>query len=169
MKRTLCLIAGLLTLSLLPSSAADEKAYPAKNPVLTYEVPAKWVTEVDPSDDSVSITSDDDRISVNFAEVDVDASMEVFKELVPEMVKELKDAKVVQPAKEQTVDGLTSYISGYIGTTDGSEAMMIMILFKGGKERAILGNIVMMDPGTMPKEQAAKFDALMNSLQGAAK
>jgi hypothetical protein len=169
MKRTLCLIAGLLTLSLLPASAADEKTYPAKNPVLKYEMPAKWTSEVDPADGSISINSDDERISVNFAELAVDATMEVFKEMVPAMAKELKDAKEVEAAKEQTEDGLTGYTTGYIGTIEGNQAMMIMILFKGGKERAILGNVVMMDPATMPKEQGEKFAAFMKSLQGITK
>ncbi len=169
MKRTLCLIAGLLTLSLFPASAADENTYPAKNPVLKYEVPAKWTTEVDASDNSISINSDDGRISVNFAEVAVDATMEVFKEMVPAMAKELKDAKEVQPAKEQTEDGLTGFITAYVGKIEDNQAMMMMILFKGGKDRAILGNVVMMDPATMPKEQNEKFAAFMKSLQGVTK
>jgi hypothetical protein len=166
MKRALCLLAGILTLSLLPASAADQKTFPAKNPVLKFEAPDKWVTEVDSKDGSVSVTSPDDRISVNFAEVPVDASMEVFKEMVPAMVKELKDAKEVEPAKEQTEDGLTGYVTAYVGTSDGNTAMMMCILFKGGKERSILGNVVMMDPATMPKEQGEKFAALMKSLKG---
>ncbi|WP_395742535.1 hypothetical protein [Prosthecobacter sp.] len=167
MKRALCLLAGLLTLSLLPASAA-EKTFPAKNPVLKFELPEKWTSEVDASDGSISLTSDDkdERISVNFVEVKVEATMEDFKGMVPEMVKELKNAQLVQEAKEQTSDGLTGYTTGYIGTYEGNQAMMIIILFKAGEGRSIIETAVMMEPATMPKEQAAKFDALMNSVKG---
>ncbi|MBN8419497.1 MAG: hypothetical protein J0L73_11315 [Verrucomicrobia bacterium] len=171
MKRTLCLLAGLLTLSLLPAGAADQKTYPAKNPVMKFELPAKWTSEVDSADGSISISSDDEdeRISVNFVELPLGASLDGFKELVPEMIKELKDPKEIEPAKEQISDGLTGYTTGYIGVYEGHQAMMIMILFKGGEKRSILGTVVMMEPATMPKEQTAKFDAFMNSLHGIGK
>lgn len=168
MKHTLCLITGLLTLALLPASAADENVFPAKKPVLKFELPAKWTSELDASDGSISISSDDEdeRISVNFAELPMTATMENFKGMVPEMIKELKQPKEVEAAKEQTSDGLTGYTTGYIGTYEGHQAMMIIILFKAGKDRSILGNVVMMEPATMPKEQNEKFEAFMKALRG---
>lgn len=169
MKHTLCLIAGLLTLSLLPASAADEKTYPAKDPILKYEVPAKWTTEVDPKDGDIAITSDDERIAVNIVELPVAASVEMIETLVPDMVKEFENPKLVEAAKEQTADGLTGYVVTYTATSDGSPMVINMVLFKAGKERSVLANFVLDNPATMPKEQNEKFAAFMKSLQGLAK
>lgn len=165
MKRALFLSTVLLTLSLLPATAADEKTFPAKVPVLKYEVPAKWTSEVDPKDGSISINSDDERISVNFGETEAEASMEVFKIMLPAMVKEFKDAKEVEAPKEQTSDGLTGYTSTYTGTVEGSPVVIIMVLFKAGKDRSIIGNFILENPSTLPKEQSEKFEAFMKSLK----
>ncbi len=166
MKRALFLVAGLLTLSLLPASAADETTFPAKAPVLKYVVPEKWTSEVDPKDGSISINSDDEHISVNFGETEAEASMEIFKVMLPAMVKEFKDAKEVEAPKEQTSDGLTGYTSTYTGTVEGSPVVIIMVLFKAGKDRSIIGNFILENPSTLPKEQTDKFEAFMKSLKG---
>lgn len=166
MKRALCLFAGLLTLSLLPASGADEKTYPAKAPVLKYEVPAKWTSEVDPADGSISINSDDERVSINFGETEAEASMEVFKVMLPAMVKEFKDAKEVEAPKEHTSDGLTGFTSTYTGTVEDSPVVIIMVLFKAGKDRSIIANFILENPSTLPKEQGEKFEAFMKSLKG---
>lgn len=169
MKNTLCLIAGLLTLSLLPASAADESSYPAKNPVLKYEVPAKWTAEVDSSDGSISINSDDERVSINFAEVEVEGTMEAFKVMLPAMVKEFKEAKEAEAPKEHTSDGLTGFTATYTGKVEDSPVVIIMVLFKADKDRSIIANFVLDNPTTMPKEQGEKFEAFMKSLKGVAK
>lgn len=171
MKRPLSLLVGILALSLLPAGAADQKTYPVKNPVMKFELPAKWTSEVDSADGSISISSDDEdeRISVNFVELPVNATLDGFKEMVPEMIKELKDPKQIEAAKEQVSDGLTGYTTGYIGIYEGHQAMMIIILFKAGENRSVLETVVMMEPATMPKEQSAKFDAFMESLKGVGK
>lgn len=166
MKRTLCLIAGILVLCLYPASAANETTFPAKNPVIKYEIPDKWTSEVDPTDGSVSISSDVRGISVVFAEIPVEATMELFKGMVPRVIKRLEDAKEAEPAKEQTSDGLADYTTSYAGLVEGTQVSMKMILFKGGKDRSILGVIAMADPANMSKEQNEKFAAFMKSLQG---
>ncbi len=169
MKHTLCLVAGLLTLSLLPASAADVKTFPAKAPVLQYVVPEKWTTEVDPADGSVSINSDDERISVNFGDTDAAATMETFKIMLPAMVKEFKDAKEVEAPKEHTSDGLTGFTSTYTGTVEDSPVVIIMVLFKADKtdkDRSIIANFILENPSTLPKEQNDKFEAFMKSLKG---
>ena len=169
MKRALCLFAGLLTLSILTASGADETTFPAKTPVLKYVVPEKWTTEVDPKDGSISINSDDQRVSINFGETEAEASMEIFKIMLPAMVKEFKDAKEVDPPKEMTADGLTGFTSTYTGTVDDSPVVINMVLFKAGKDRSIIANFILENPSTLPKEQGEKFAAFMKSLQGIAK
>jgi hypothetical protein len=169
MKRTLSLIAGLLTLSLLPASAADAKTYPAKSPVLQYEVPAKWTSEVDPADGDISISSDDERISIDFGETEPEASMEVFKVMLQAMVKEIKDAKEVEAPKEHTSDGLTGYTATYTGTVEDSPVVIIMVLFQAGKDRSIIANFMLENPATLPKEQNDKFGAFMKSLKAVEK
>ena len=169
MKRSLCLIAGLLSLSLLPANAADEKTFPAKAPVLKYEIPAKWTSEVDPKDGSISINSDDERVSINFGETEAEATMEIFKVMLPAMVKEFKDAKEVDAPKEQIADGLTGYTSTYTGTVEDSPVVIIMVLFKAGKDRSIIGNFILENPSTLPKEQGEKFEAFMKSLKAVEK
>jgi len=166
MKRALFLFAGLLTLSLLPASGADEKTFPAKTPVLKYVVPEKWTTEVDPADGSVSINSDDERVSINFGETESEATMEIFKVMLPAMVKEFKDAKEVDAPKELTSDGLTGFTSTYTGTVEDSPVVINMVLFKGGKGRSIIANFILENPSTLPKEQGEKFAAFMKSLKG---
>ncbi len=169
MKQTLCLIAALLTLTLLPASAADVKTFPAKDPVIKYEVPAKWTGEVDPADDNLSINSDDERISVTFGEIPAEATMESFEGMVPEMLKEFKDTKLVEAAKEQTSDGLTGYATTYAGMVEDSPVMIMIVLFKAGKDRSILGNFILENPATLSKEQNEKFATFMKSLQGITK
>lgn len=166
MKLALCLLVGLLSLSSLPTASAADKTYPEKDPVLKFTVPEKWTFEVDEKDGSIAINSDDGRISVNFAAVPVEATMETFKELIPDMIKELKEAKVAEEAKEQTSDGLTGFSATYTAKVEDSPALFNFVMFKAGKERAILGNFVMADPATMPKEQGEKFQAFMKSLKG---
>lgn len=46
--------------------------------------------------------------------------------------------------------------------------MCIFVLFKGGADRAILGNIVVSDPGTLPKEDDEAIGNFMKSLKGVA-
>jgi hypothetical protein len=169
MKLSLCLVAGLLSLSLHPASAADETTFPAKNPVIKYWIPDIWTNEVDPTDGSVSISSDDERISIVFAELPVEATMELCKRMEQKMVKRLKDAKEAHPAKEQASDGLSGYTASYTGSVEGRQAIMTMILFKDGKDRSILGVVFMADHDTMPKEQDEKLEAFMKSLKSTAK
>ena len=156
-------------LSNLPASAADEKTYPAKVPVIKYEVPAKWTNEVDPADDNLSITSDDERVILTFGDVPAAATMESFEAMVPEMLKEFKDVKKVEAAKEQTEDGLTGYTTSYSAMADDHPVLIMIVLFKAGKDRSILGNFILDNPATLPKEQAEKFAAFMKSLKGVEK
>lgn len=169
MKNTLCLLAGLLTLSLLPASAADEKTFPAKSPILKYEVPANWTTEVDAADGDISITSDDEKISVSIVELPVAATLEMLESLVPDMIKEFDKPKLVDAAKEMTADGLTGYSVTYSAASEGSPLVINMVLFKAGKDRSVLANFVLENPDKLPKEQGEKFAAFMKSLQGVKK
>lgn len=169
MKKTLSLLVAILFIPLLASSSAEEKTFPKKNPVITYEVPQGWKQEVDKKDGSISINAPDGRISVNFAEVPVAANMEIFEQMLPEMVKALKDAVEAEKPKEKTEDGLTGYTATYAGKIEGQTAVCIFVLFKGGKERSILGNIIVGDPGTLPKESNDALEAFMKSLKGVAK
>ncbi len=169
MNKTLCLFATLFAFPFLLPMSAGEESYPKKNPVLKYEAPEKWETEVDETDGSISINSPDGRISVNFASVPVEATMEVFAEMLPAMVKDLKDAVVTEKAKEHTEDGLTGYLATYVAKIEDKPAMCIFVLFKGGKDHAVLGNIIVADPETLPKESSDKLGKFMQSMKGAAK
>jgi hypothetical protein len=168
MKKTLCILAALIASPFLSPTMADEK-YPVKEPVLTYVAPAGWKTETDPKDGSISINAASGRISVNFASVPVEATMEIFEKLLPDMVKELDSATVVDKAKEHTEAGLTGYTATYSAKIEGKPAMAIFILFKGGKESAVLGNIVVSDPESLSKEDNEGMGAFMQSLKGAGK
>ncbi len=169
MKIIFAFILGFLLCPLLSLSTAGEKTFPAKNPVLSFVAPDSWKTEVDKKDGSIAVNAPDGRISVNFAEVPVEANMEVFEQMLPEMVKVLKDAVVAEKAKEHTEDGLTGYMATYAGTIEGQKAVCIFVLFKGGKSRSILGNIIVGDPGTLSKENNDALEALMKSLKAAAR
>ena len=92
--------------------------------------------------------------------------MEVFKIMLPAMVKEFKDAKEAEAPKEHTSDGLTGYTSTYTGTVEDSPVVIIMVLFKAGKDRSIIANFILENPSTLPKEQSEKFEAFMKSLKG---
>lgn len=163
------LVLALLTFALLSPVFADETTFPAKKPVLGFVVPAGWKMEEDKKDGSISINAPDGRISVNFAEVPIAASMEIFEQMLPEMTKTLKDATVAEKAKEHTEDGLTGYMATYAGKIEGQPAACIFVLFQGGKDRSILGNIIVGDPGTLPKEGNTALEAFMKSMKGVAK
>lgn len=167
MKNTLRLALALLATSFLPLTSAGEGTFPAKDPVLKYVAPEKWTTEVDKKDGSVSINSPDGRVSVNFGEVPSEASMELFQQMLPEMAKVLTDATIADKAKEHTEDGLTGFTATYIGKIDDKPAMVIFVLFKGGKDRAILGNVVVSDPSTLEKGVDEAIGAFMKSMKGA--
>ena len=92
--------------------------------------------------------------------------MEMFKIMLPAMVKEFKDAKEVEAPKEQTSDGLTGYTATYSGTVEGSPVLVYMVLFNAGKDRSVIANFILENPSTLPKEQGGKFQAFMKSLKG---
>lgn len=170
MKKTLCLFAGFLTLNFLPFASAGEKSFPAKNPVLSYAAPDDWKTEKDAKDGSISINSPDGRVSINLAPLEIDASMEIFEKMLPDMVKALgDDTKEVDKAKEHTEDGLTGYTATYAGKIEDKPAVCIMVLFKGGEGHSVLGNVVVAEPDTLSKENGAAIGAFMKSLKGAGK
>lgn len=168
MKKTLCLVTGLLTLSLLPSTAAESASFPKKNPVFTYEAPAKWKTEVDAKDGSTAINSPDGRISVNLAEIPLEASMEVFEKMLPDMIKTLDEPVVTQKPKEHTEDGLTGFAASYTAKVEGKPAMCMFALFKGGKDHSVLSCIVVSEPETLPEEANKAMETFMTSWKGTA-
>ena len=169
MKKTLCLFTALLTLPFLSPASAGEKSFPEKDAVLTYAPPDGWKTEVDAKDGSISINAPDGRISINFAPLPLAATMEIFEKLLPDMVKALGEATVVEKPKEHTEDGLTGYMATYSAKIEGKPAISIMILFKGAGDHSVLGNIVVSDPETLSKEDNASMGEFMKSMKGAAK
>ena len=169
MKKTLCLILGLLAFAFHPPASAGEKGYPEKDPVLKYVVPENWKTEVDAKDGSISINSAEGRISVNFAAVPVEASMEIFEKMLPDMLKALGESTVVDKPKEHTEDGLSGYTATYAAKIEGKPAIAILVLFKGGKDRAVLGNVILAEPETLSKEDNEAFAKFMQSMKGSAK
>ena len=169
MKNILSLLLALVFLPLLSPASAAEKTFPKKNAVISFAMPEGWKMEVDKKDGSISINAPDGRISVNFAEVPIEATMEIFEQMLPEMVKALKDAAEAEKPKEKTEDGLTGYTATYAGKIEGQTAVCIFVLFKGGKDRSILGNIIVGDPGTLPKESNEALEAFMKSLKGVAR
>ncbi len=136
--------------------------------MLKFVAPENWKTEVDKKDGSIAVNSPDGRVSVNFGEVPVAASLELFEKMLPEMIKVLKEATVAEKAKEHSEDGLTGFTATYIGKIEDKPAMCIFVLFKGGNDRAILGNIVVSDPASLPKEDDEAIGNLMKSLKGVA-
>jgi predicted Zn-dependent protease len=167
MKKTLCLFTALIAFPFLSPVTAGEKPFPAKNPVLKFELPEKWKTEADAKDGSLAMESPDGRIAIHFAPVPVEASLEVFEKILPDMLKELKDAAVVDKAKEHTEDGLTGYTATYAAKIDDKPAMCIFVIFKGDAEHSVLGTIFVGEAETLPKEDSEALGAFMKSLKGA--
>ncbi len=170
MKKTICLLTSLLAFPFLSLTSAAEKSFPAKDPVLHYVAPDGWKTETDAKDGSISINSEDGRISVNFAALPVEATMDIFEKMLPDMVKALGEgATVVDKPKEHSEDGLTGYTTTYAAKIEGKPAMCIMVLFKGGEDRAVLGNVVVLEPETLSKEDGEALGGFMKSMKGVAK
>jgi hypothetical protein len=44
-----------------------------------------------------------------------------------------------------------------------------MVLFKGGRDHAVLGNIIVSEPESLSKEDGTAFKGFMKSMKGAAK
>jgi hypothetical protein len=153
---------------LLPLAAAEASSFPKKDPVLTYEAPEKWKTEVD-KEGGTSITSADGRISVNFAFTAVEASMEVFKGILPAMVKTLDEPAEAKKPEEHTEEGLTGYSASYTAKVDGKPAVCVFALFKGGKDRSVLGCFVVGEPASLSQEDNEAMEAFMGSLKAAGK
>lgn len=168
MKKTLCLLTALVAFPFLPPASAAEESYPEKDPVITYVVPEKWTAEA-AKDGGISINSADGRISVNFATLPVEASMAVFEKILPHLVKELTDPTVVVKPTEHTEFGLTGYAATYTGKIENRPVMCIMTLFKGGKEHAVVGNVIVESPETLSTENSEALGKFMQSVKGAAK
>ena len=170
MKKTLALVLGLLAFTFHSPASAGEKAYPPKQPVLRYELPEGWGSEVDEKDGSISLNAESGHISVNFAPLPIEATMELFEKMLPDMVKALGEgAAVVDKPKEHTEDGLSGFMTTYSAKIEGKPAMAIMVLFKGDKEHAVLGNIIVSEPEKLSKEDNEAFGKFMKSMKGAAK
>ena len=130
-------------------------------------MPDGWKPETD-KDGAVSINSPDGRVSINFVIVPVEASLEIFEKMLPDMVKALGEgAAQVDKPKEHTEDGLTGFTATYSAKIEGKPATAFLVLFKGGKDRAVLANMIVSDPDTLPKEVGAGMDKFMSSLKGA--
>ena len=169
MKKTLCILAALLASPFLPLTSAAEKTFPDKNPVLRFEIPQNWKSEADPKDGSFAMESVDGRIAVHLAPLPVEASLEVLEKILPDMLKELKDATVVEKPKEHTEEGLTGYIANYNANIEGKPALCIFVLFKGAKDQSVLGTIFVGEPGTLAKEDGEAMGKFMNSMKAPAK
>ncbi len=167
MNKKLLLLTGLMAFPILPLTAAAATSFPGKDPIISYEIPAKWTSEL-AKDGSLSISSKSGRVAVTFGEAPVAASLEALEKSLPEMVKILQDPVETEKPKEHTEGGLTGYTATYVGKIDGKPAMVIYVLFEGEKKRAILGNMILIDPETMPKNDDEAFKAFMHSLNGAA-
>jgi len=102
--------------------------------------------------------------AIHFAPVPIEASLEVFEKILPDMLKELKDAAVIDKAKEHTEDGLTG-IHRHLCREDRRQgAMCIFVLFKGEKEQSVLGTIFVASPRRSPRKTQA-FGAFMKSMK----
>ena len=163
------LFSALLVLVFLSPASAGEKSYPEKDPVLNYAAPAGWKIEVDTKDGTISINAPDGRISINFGSIPREATMELFEKMLPAMIKVITEATLVDKPKAQTTDGLASFTSTYAGKIEGKPALCTFFLFKGGKDRSVLGNIIVSDPETLSKEDSASLAEFMKSMKGAAK
>jgi hypothetical protein len=113
---------------------------------MKFVAPPMWTTEVDKNDGSISINSKDGRVSVNFGPVRVAASIKMFETLLPGMLKELKDATVVEKTKEHSKDGLSGFTATYIFKYENKPTKCIFLLFRPGADRAVLGNVIISDP-----------------------
>ncbi len=170
MKKPLALVLGLLAFTALSPLFAGDKTYPPKQPVLSYALPEGWTTETDAKDGSISLNAPSGHISVNFAPVPIEATMDMFEKMLPDMVKALgEDATVVDKPTAHTEDGLSGFTATYAAKIEGKPAMAIMVLFKGEDEHAVLGNIIVSDPEKLSKEDGAAFKGFMKSMKGAAK
>jgi hypothetical protein len=166
MHKSLLLALALLPFSLLPLASAAEKSFPKKDPVFTYVEPKGWTTEVDKKDGSISVGSEDGNVAVNFTTVPAEATMEAFASMLPAMVNTLKDAKLVENVKEHTEDGITGYTATYSGKIKGVPVVSIYMLLKGGKDRAVLGNVLVGNPAKLPEADSKAMESFMNSMHG---
>jgi hypothetical protein len=169
MKKTLCLATALLSFAFLSPASAGESAFPEKDSILKFEVPAGWKTEADAKSGTTAISSADGRIVVTLAPLPVAATMDLFQAMLPDMLKSLGETTVVDKPNEHTEDGLTGYTGTYATKIEGKSAMCVIVLFKGEKEHAVLGTIIATEPESLPKEDGEAMGAFMKSMKGAAK
>ena len=168
MKKTFCLAIAILAFAFIPRASASEQTFPAKHPAIKFVVPAKWTFEVDKTDGIISINSKDERVSVNFGEVVVAASMPNFNKMLPAMLKLFKEPTVAEKAREYFKDGLSGFTATYLATLDDKPAKVIFLLLKAGSDRAIIGNVIVLDTATLPKEDDEAIGHFMKSLKSTA-
>lgn len=166
MKTAIRMSAGILAISLSLHSFATERSFPKKSPVFTYVEPKGWKTEVDPKDGSITVASADERIVASFATIPTEATQEAFETMVPGMLKTLENPVVAEKTTKHDEDGLSGFSTSYTGAIKGTKVFSNYVLFSGGKDRSVVGNILVEDPEKLPKEDDEAMGAFMKSLKG---
>jgi hypothetical protein len=144
---------------LLACAAAGAAEYPEKLPVFTYVTPEKWVVQQGSPDGRLTITAPGKGLTFVFTEVAKSLSLEDF-------VAGTVESSVVEKVTEQNEDGLAGYAGSFAGKLHGQPVLFLVMCFKGKGEQAVLGTLVIANPGTQSGENMREFNGFMNSLKG---
>jgi hypothetical protein len=166
MKKTLYTILGFLAFALISSASAKEKFYPEQDPVLKYDLPAGWSYDDKDKNETVTIGSESERVVANFAAIPKNASMELFKELFPDVLKMWgKGAKILEQPSADTWNGLKGYSATFATTIEGKPSKCLAALLNGGNGQSILVNIIIVQPDTLSKKDSSARDHFLDSLK----
>ncbi len=171
MKKALCLLLSLLAFACAsPAGAGEKRSYPAKSPVLVYELPEGWEAKAEEKDGSVTLGPKSGRVSIHLGVVPVAASLEVFGKMLPELVKAMgMDAKQTEKPEAHNEDGLDGFIAEYTVTVGGKPAKAAFALLKGGAESSVLATLLVLEPETLPEADEEALEKFEESVKGAAK
>jgi hypothetical protein len=147
-----------------PSVTLAQQSFPKKKPVLTYQLPADWKVKFN-ANGSVTFTSADGRIGGVICEMPAEATMDLFKDILPAMVKDIQDTEVVEKASELTWDRLPGFTANYSAKIYDKPASCMFMLFKGDKKHSVLINLFVSDPETLPEEDVAAEKKFGSSLK----
>jgi hypothetical protein len=166
MKKTLRTIFGFIAIALISTASAKEKFYPEQDPVLKYDLPAGWSYDGKDKNGSVTIGSESERVVANFTAIPKNASMELFKELFPDVTKLWgKNPRILEKPSPEAWNGLKGYSATFATTIEGKQSKCLVALLNGGNGQSILLNVILVQPDSLSKKDSNARDHFVNSLK----
>ncbi len=126
--------------STLAATSGEGETFTHKEGGLQFEVPKGWKAE--PDGDQLTVSSPDNSINMVFWVPEEDTFAAATEAVMTELGKVVKNAKVVEPGKEDTHNGMSHYSVTGTGDIEGHNIFWSVDLLAAKKPVIILSMLV---------------------------